>query len=85
MFTIIQDKNSGYGVVKLVLDTEADLATLPTHYTPGSRAIVLENAKIYMLSNEKKWTYVKTSDGSGGGNTPDIPSTDEIIYDGGSF
>lgn len=84
MFTIIQDKNSGYGVVKLVVDTEADLATLPTHYTPGSRAIVLENAKIYMLSNEKKWTYVKTG-GGGGGDTPDIPSTEEVYYDGGSF
>lgn len=82
MFTIIQDKNSGYGVVKLVVDEEKELATLPTHYTPGSKAIMLDTLKVYMLNNQKQWKHVKNTN-SGGGS--DKPSTDEIVYDGGAF
>lgn len=85
MYTITQDKCSSYGVVKLIVDLESEVSSLPTHFTPGSKAIILENSKVFMLTNKKTWIEIKisTSGGGGGGDTP--TPDEEIVYDGGSF
>ena len=43
------------GVVEIVADTLADVSTLPTNYSAGSDAIVIENSSVWMLGNDKQW------------------------------
>lgn len=46
------------GVVELVVDNDADVLTLPTHYAPGSTCIVVATSSVYMLNNQKVWTQL---------------------------
>lgn len=46
---------SDKGVVELVADTDADIANIPTYYTPGSTCIVVESSEVFMLNNQKEW------------------------------
>ena len=42
-------------VVEIVVDTLADLDTVPTTFSTGSDCIVLENSSVWMLGNDKVW------------------------------
>lgn len=56
MFSVIQTGSKiTPGLVELIIDKEADLISLPTHYAPGSTCIVAENSNVYILNNEKVW------------------------------
>lgn len=45
--------------VDFICDTEADISSLPTsNVSIGSRALVVENAHIYILGNDRAWTDI---------------------------
>jgi len=75
-----------YGLKQFVVDTESEIATLPTvdpTLVPGSTAFVIATSNTYMLNNQRSW--VKLARSSSGSDTPD-PSTDNTyIWDGGSI
>jgi hypothetical protein len=54
-------------LVRLVADTEDEIATLPTHYAPGSTCEVVATSSIYRLNNQGQWIKQKSSSGGGGG------------------
>ena len=62
MYSITKSGDSvQYGIYEAVVNTKADLATLPTTWDSGSICICLEDASVYMLSNadengDKIWT-----------------------------
>lgn len=79
-----------YGIKHYNLDTEQDLANLPTHKeTMGCTCFVISTSKYYMLNSEYKWVeitpYGKVVSGeSGGGSGSNPPETGkDIIYEGG--
>lgn len=45
-------------VVNLVVDTDADIGSLPTHFSPGSSCIVTGSSNVYMLNNAKTWVIL---------------------------
>lgn len=48
------DRTAAY-IMELIADTEEDVASLPTHYAPGSTCIVVSPASVYILNSKKKW------------------------------
>ena len=42
-------------VVEIVVDYRAEIGTLPTEYSAGSDAIVIEDSSVWMLGNDKTW------------------------------
>lgn len=56
-------------LVRLVADTDDDIATLPTHYTPGSTCQVVSSSNIYQLNNQGQWIKQTSTSGGGGGGT----------------
>ena len=81
-----------YGVKHYNLDTEADLAKLPTRGEKmGCTCFVISTSKYYMLDSKFKWVeitpfgkVVSSGGGDNGGDTPDVPEdNDDIIYEGG--
>ena len=50
-----QNGKTVYGVVSLVVDTEADVSTLPQDVAPGSTCFVIENSSAYMFKIEGGW------------------------------
>lgn len=54
-------------LVRLVADTEDEIATLPTHYAPGSTCEVVATSSIYRLNSQGQWIKQKSSGGGGGG------------------
>lgn len=55
-----QDHNNTY-YTEFVIDTVADLASLPTsprEVSPGSAAICIENSEVYMLTADKRWVML---------------------------
>lgn len=54
-------------LVRLVADTEDEIATLPTHYAPGSTCEVIATSNVYRLNNQGQWIKQKSSGGGGGG------------------
>lgn len=42
-------------IAELVVNSEADIDTIPTHYAPGSTCIVIESSNVYMLNLDKEW------------------------------
>lgn len=80
-----------YGIKHYNLDTEADLAKLPTkNEQMGSTCFVIETSKYYMLNSEDRWVeitpygkVISGGSGDGGEDTPSDPS--EIIYEGGQI
>lgn len=42
-------------VVEIIVDTRADMDTLPTDYSAGSDSIVIEDSSVWMLGNDKQW------------------------------
>lgn len=52
-----QDHNNTY-YSEFAIDTEEDVATLPTEPTDvgvGSAAICIDNSEVYMLNSKRKW------------------------------
>lgn len=54
-------------LVRLLVDTEDEIATLPTHYAPGSTCEVVATSSIYRLNNQGQWIKQKSSGGGGSG------------------
>lgn len=53
--------NSGktaYGVKKYIVDTVAEISTLPKNVTIGSTVFVIEDSSTYMLNNKKEWVKI---------------------------
>lgn len=74
-----------YGLKQFVVDTESDIATLPTldpTLVPGSTAFVIATSNTYMLNNKRSW--VKLARSSSGSDTPDPDANNTYIWDGGS-
>lgn len=64
-------------------DEESDLSTINTSSAPmGSRCYVINSGNLYALNSAKVWKKVPISTGGGGG---DVPSVEEVIFDGGAF
>ena len=42
-------------LVRLLVDTEDEIATLPTHFTPGSTCEVVATSSTYRLNNQGQW------------------------------
>lgn len=56
MFSYInQSGQVQYNIVELVIDTAADILTLPTNVAPGSTCFVIEESTAYMLNNQHEW------------------------------
>ena len=77
-----------YGIKHYNLDNEADLINLQKRNEPmGSTCFVIETSKYYMLNSQKKWVEItpfgKEMSGGGESDTPEDPSDDDIIYEGG--
>ena len=54
---------TSYGVMEFVVNTEDDVATVPTNCESGSTIFVIETGNVYMLSvNTKIWTPIGGSD-----------------------
>ena len=54
-------------LVRLLVDTEDEIATLPTHFTPGSTCEVVATSSTYRLNNQGQWIKQKSSGGGGDG------------------
>lgn len=52
---ISQGGNKQYNVVDLVVDTDADVADLPTNVAPGSTCFVVDTSKAYMFKISGEW------------------------------
>ena len=84
-------KQIAYGVKHYNLDTEADLQDLQKrNELMGSTCFVISTSKYYMLNSKKKWIEITpfgqviSNSGGSGGNSPELPDTDDdIIYEGG--
>lgn len=64
-------------------DEESDLSTINTSSVPmGSRCYVINSGNLYALNSAKVWKKVPVSTGGGGG---DVPSVEEVVFDGGAF
>jgi hypothetical protein len=80
-----------YGIKHYNIDTEEDLRKLPVKGEKmGCTCFVIETSKYYMLNSERKWIEITpfgkvVSSGEGGDIIvpPDLPSDDDIIYEGG--
>lgn len=57
MYSVIkQNDNISAYVTEFIVDTEADIATLPTKDVfPGSTCIVAETSNVYILNSKKEW------------------------------
>lgn len=56
---IQQDNDIAYNVRSVVVNTLEDISTLPTKWSSGSTALVLENSAVYMLSVPDETTGAK--------------------------
>ena len=96
MLTIGANGNKiAYGIKHYNLDTEQDLADLPTQKEQmGCTCFVIETSKYYMLNSKLKWVEITpfgkvvSGDGDndnpgGGGDTPGEDEPNIIIYEGG--
>lgn len=76
-----------YGIKHYNIDTEADLLKMPIgNEVMGCTCFVIETSKYYMLNGSKKWIEITPFGqviSGGGGDEPDTPTDDEIIYEGG--
>lgn len=58
--------NTQSSVVELVVDTHAEVNSLPTTFGVGSYAIALDNSTMWMLGNDRKYHKIFSSGGGGG-------------------
>ncbi len=52
---IKQNDNVSAYVTEFVVDTEADVANLPTNVAPGSNCVVAATGNVYILNTKKQW------------------------------
>lgn len=75
MFSMASNSgNTAYGIVRLLVDTEEDVKTLPVYHAPGSTVFVVATSSRYMLNNEKQWIKIHT-----GSNADDSSDTNVQI------
>lgn len=55
---------TAYNVKEYTVDTESDIADLPTDIAPGSTAFVISTSATYMLNSNGSWNQVVISSGS---------------------
>ena len=56
MFSVTKNSDTTQPyIVEITADTEADVAKLPTHYTPGSTCLVIAESKVYILNHNHEW------------------------------
>ena len=55
---ISQSGQTPYGVEEFVVNTPAGIQTLPTHCPPGSTAMVISTADVWMLGTDQQWHIV---------------------------
>ena len=85
MAYILRQKGSNTNILchYFECDEESDLSTIDTSSAPmGSRCYVINSGNLYVLNSAKVWKKVPVSTGGGGG---DVPSVEEVVYDGGAF
>lgn len=64
MYSVIKNNDdSTYGITELVINTVADLASVPTSYASGSSCLCIETSDVYMLSvpdedGNKEWKRI---------------------------
>ena len=62
MISIIeQSGNTSYGVKKYIVDTEAEISTLPTTDAMDSRAFAIDTSSTYMLNGLKQWVKINST------------------------
>lgn len=87
MYGITRENNERvYGLKQFVVDTESDIATLPTldsMLVPGSTAFVIATSNTYMLNNKRSW--VKLARSSSSPDTPDPDTNNTYIWDGSNI
>ena len=87
MYGITRENNERvYGLKQFVVDTESDIATLPTldsTLVPGSTAFVIATSDTYMLNNKRSW--VKLARSSSNPDTPDPDINNTYIWDGSNI
>ena len=54
-----------YSSVKFVVDTVAEIKTLPTDIAMGSTAYVIEDGSHHILNGNKEWVEMLDDDGEG--------------------
>lgn len=60
MYSVMKENNSTqYGLTQYVCDTEADIKSLPTTARPGSTCILIEGARVFMLTVNRQWKELK--------------------------
>ena len=85
MAYILRQKGSNTNILchYFECDEESDLSTIDTSSAPmGSRCYVINSGNLYALNSAKVWKKVPVSTGGGGG---DVPSVEEVVFDGGAF
>lgn len=43
------------GIMEAMVDTRADIETLPTKWLAGSTCLVIEDSSVWILGNDKVW------------------------------
>ena len=88
-----QSGQSTYNIVEYVVNTEDDIADVPTDAASGSTILVIETGQVYVLSvmsdGTKKWELLADEGGGGGGGSSTSKvlqsfidnSTVEMLYD----
>ena len=52
--TLPYDDSLTHGPVRIIVDKESDIKDLPTDFSIGSKAIVAESGRTYLLNNEQE-------------------------------
>ena len=92
MYSLISHRGIYNTAIKrYIVDNEDDIKDVPTDAPAGSECFVINNSATYMLNHSKQWIKVYLSSGNGGGGSsddpaqPDVPSKDEVVYEGGEI
>lgn len=56
--SVSQSGHVKYGVQEFIIDTLADLDSLPLDVPMGSTAFCIENSTVYMLNGKKEWREI---------------------------
>ena len=83
MYSLISNRGIyNLALKEYIVDSETDIAEVPTDAPAGSKCFVINNSVTYMLNHQKQWIKVNLSYNPGGGNVPD---GEEIVYEGGQI
>ena len=61
--TLPYDDSLTHGPVRVIVDKESDIKDLPKDFSAGSKAIVAESGKTYLLNNKQEWKKQPVSTG----------------------